>query len=476
MGIYVNNNRFGGYEQRLLDDSNNYREKAKEYYQQGEIEGTLINYLLSSSNLYNYMQIDSLGVTEKSEAEKQMKENISYIVPLQEKLQELKRNRGCDKNDDENDTSDCPQPEDIPDLDFDQISGQEIAKQQIKNGILYPTLYPKLYPYQSKGILFYGPPGTGKTLLAKAFVNELQQEALKCYGKNIKVLLYAPTGGELKGKYVGETEKNIKKYFNCANEQANKCMENSGKDGIKVISVIFLDEIEAIAGDRSADESGMMTNSVNALLQLMDGVKSYPNVIVMAATNYPWSLDAAILRRFDTKIYVTLPTPEDIKVLIKIEVNEYIKKALKIYKNQNQDEETLALESSKALAVKVNSEENSKNSCSDEKGKQSCVGEQDVCCGNNICIKYREGDSGISNDEFFNIFRNKYFPQFNDEELIKIGKMYSGENYLFGGGDVKNACRAVFKMMAKEAMDNRKFKKDSIINPFSIKKEGGEIK
>ena len=355
---------------KLLEDSNNYRQKAKEYYKQGEIEGTLINYLLSSSNLYNYMQIETLQVAEKSEAEKNMKENISYIVPLQEKLQELKRNRGCDQNGDENDTSDCPQPEEIPEIDFDQISGQEIAKQQIKNGILYPTLYPKLYPYQSKGILFYGPPGTGKTLLAKAFVNELQQEAKKCYDKNIKVLLYAPTGGELKGKYVGETEKNIKKYFNCANEQANKCMDNSEKySQLKVISVIFLDEIEAIAGDRSADESGMMTNSVNALLQLMDGVKSYPNVVVMAATNYPWSLDAAILRRFDTKIYVTLPTPEDIKVLIKIEVNLYIKKALKDYENKSF--ESSPSEGDSSVIEKVNSESNSTNSCSNEKGEQS---------------------------------------------------------------------------------------------------------
>ena len=71
----------------------------------------------------------------------------------------------------------------------------------------------------SKGILFWGPPGTGKTMIAKALVNELEKRSNE-ESQNIKILFYGPTGAELKGKYVGETEKNITKYFKCASQQA----------------------------------------------------------------------------------------------------------------------------------------------------------------------------------------------------------------------------------------------------------------
>jgi SpoVK/Ycf46/Vps4 family AAA+-type ATPase len=76
-------------------------------------------------------------------------------------------------------------------------------------------LYPNLYPKVSKGILIYGPPGTGKTLIVKAAVNQLQARS-----SDVGVLYFTPSPGDLKGKYVGETEKKIEEWFMCASQKA----------------------------------------------------------------------------------------------------------------------------------------------------------------------------------------------------------------------------------------------------------------
>jgi SpoVK/Ycf46/Vps4 family AAA+-type ATPase len=122
----------------------------------------------------------------------------------------------------------------------------------------------------------------------------------------VGVIFFAPTGAELKGKYVGETEKNIVKYFSCAARAACQRMEESYKNGSpkKFISILFIDEFDNVGGDRMEDPSGLMANSVNTILQMMDGVQSFKNVGVIAATNYPWKLDAAILRRFNSQIKI----------------------------------------------------------------------------------------------------------------------------------------------------------------------------
>jgi SpoVK/Ycf46/Vps4 family AAA+-type ATPase len=439
--------------QNIYSQGKEYHNKAEYYRKNGELEGALINYLLSTSNLYNSLQYytqnkDNNAVTI-IEINSILTINIQYIVPLQEKLKQVKKNRNCPE-DDKNEPK-CTDVSTIKrgSIRFDDISGQVSAKEQIKQGILYPLLFPKLYPYLSKGILFYGPPGTGKTLLAKAFANELQALS-KEYNMNVKVLFYAPEGGQLKGKYVGETEKNIEKYFNCASKQAMSCQNDNdalkpahsnpnnpcGFEISKVISVIFLDEIEAIAGDRSRDTSGLMTNSVNALLQKMDGVNSLSNVVVMAATNYPWSLDDAILRRFDTKIYITLPTRTDIINLIKIDIAKYIKKILfydkPAVKPKSKDE------------FSMDEGECNVNKCPEK-----------TCCGG-VCLHSDSSETtDINNEDIFNFYRKRYFPSLNDAQLQNIADLYVKNN--FSGGDVSNALKAVFRDMGKLAFDQSKW-------------------
>ncbi|AMQ10962.1 AAA-family ATPase [Brazilian marseillevirus] len=191
---------------------------------------------------------------------------------------------------------------------FDSVIGLERPKKELQDGLINTLKYPKLYGDPTKGILLYGPPGTGKTNIVRASINELSSSG------NIRILFYAPSASQLKGKYFGESEKMITSMFTCASKEAcslsKQLNSDASKESTDVLSVIFLDEFDSIAGNRSDDKFAATT--VNALLQVMDGIVSYPNVAMIAATNYPWNLDPAVLRRFTTSILVDLPSKEDI--------------------------------------------------------------------------------------------------------------------------------------------------------------------
>ena len=159
----------------LKENGAMFKKKADYYMSRGELEGSLINYLLAGNCFHTLIESGS------SDYKGDLTTCMRYIVPLQEKLQQIKRDRGCPKDEEKTKIS-CT---DVKRTDnklkecftFDKLAGQTEAKEQIKNGIIMPILYPRLYPHSSKGILFYGPPGTGKTLLATSFVNELQMQA-----------------------------------------------------------------------------------------------------------------------------------------------------------------------------------------------------------------------------------------------------------------------------------------------------------
>jgi len=203
-------------------------------------------------------------------------------------------------------------------LFYSDVIGLKSEKKTIDSSLIYPLIYPNLYPKSAKGILIYGPPGTGKTYLVKAAVNELQKKDPK-----VGVLFFAPSPGDLKGKYVGETEKRIEEIFVCASKAACK-HEKGCPDNKKYISIIFMDEMDAIAPDRDTDTTGLAVNSVNTLLQMMDGIKSKSNVCVVAATNYPWNLDGALLRRFDSQLLINIPSQYDLKELLNMYMNKHI--------------------------------------------------------------------------------------------------------------------------------------------------------
>lgn len=202
----------------------------------------------------------------------------------------------------------CPESLKNIKLRFDDIAGIQPVKDQMRVNYIYPFLYRGLFPRLSKGTLLYGPPGTGKSSIAKAATGEIPDS-----------IFFSPSPADIKGKFLGETEKNLRNLFECADKQSMELItvKVGGREEQKEVNVaiIFIDEFEAIGGERSKSEG--LAASVNALLQEMDGVKARPKVSVLAATNYPWCLDAAILRRFTTRILVGLPDPIAIEFLIR---------------------------------------------------------------------------------------------------------------------------------------------------------------
>ena len=180
-----------------------------------------------------------------------------------------------------------------PGIKFGDIAGLETVKENIKEAIVYPFKYPGEYRYfgvkPGGGILLYGPPGCGKTMLAAAAAAECDAAFI-----NLKV-------SDIKDKYVGESEKNIKEVFTVARSYER--------------AILFFDEIDSLAGERSASREGHERSLVSELLAQMDGLEAKDTVrkyLVLAATNRPWDVDIALRRpgRFDTTVFVPHPDVE----------------------------------------------------------------------------------------------------------------------------------------------------------------------
>ncbi|XP_052698276.1 katanin p60 ATPase-containing subunit A-like 2 isoform X2 [Crassostrea angulata] len=186
-----------------------------------------------------------------------------------------------------------------PNVKWDDIIGLEEAKRLSKEAVVYPIKYPQLFkgilsPW--KGLLLYGPPGTGKTLLAKAIATECQ------------TTFFNISASSIVSKWRGDSEKLVRVLFEMARFYAP--------------STIFLDELEAIMSQRgsqggSGEHEGSRRMKTELLVQ-MDGLsKTDDLVFLLAASNLPWELDQAMLRRLEKRIIVDLPTYEARKAMFK---------------------------------------------------------------------------------------------------------------------------------------------------------------
>ena len=177
-----------------------------------------------------------------------------------------------------------------PNVRWEEVIGVDDAKNALRESIVYPTKRPDLFPLGwPKGLLLYGPPGCGKTILAAAIASELD-------GYFINV-----DAASMMSKWLGEAEKNVSKLFNMARDYAEK-------EGKPVI--LFVDEVDSLLGARNSEIGGEVRVR-NQFLTEMDGVNDKGKnlkMYVIGATNKPWSLDWPFLRRFQKRIYVTLPT------------------------------------------------------------------------------------------------------------------------------------------------------------------------
>jgi len=175
-----------------------------------------------------------------------------------------------------------------PDVKWDDIADLIDAKRAIEESIIYPSRRPDLFPLGwPRGILFYGPPGCGKTLLAAAMATE------------IDATFYCIDSPSIVSKWLGESERNVAKLFQEA--------RNTAKEGKPVI--MFIDEVDSMMGIRSHEVGGEV-RARNQFLKEMDGIsdkKKQSSVYVIGATNKPWDLDEAFIRRFQKRIYVPPP-------------------------------------------------------------------------------------------------------------------------------------------------------------------------
>ncbi|XP_051269034.1 katanin p60 ATPase-containing subunit A-like 2 isoform X2 [Dicentrarchus labrax] len=176
-----------------------------------------------------------------------------------------------------------------PNVRWEDIIGLEDAKRLVKEAVVYPIKYPQLFtgilsPW--KGLLLYGPPGTGKTLLAKAVATEC------------KTTFFNISASSIVSKWRGDSEKLVRVLFELARYHAP--------------STIFLDELESVMSQRGNSIGGEHEGSrrmKTELLVQMDGLaKSEDLVFVLAASNLPWELDHAMLRRLEKRILVSLPS------------------------------------------------------------------------------------------------------------------------------------------------------------------------
>jgi len=185
-----------------------------------------------------------------------------------------------------------------PRVSYEDIGGLKDELERVKEMIQLPIKHPKIFNRLGidppKGVLLHGPPGTGKTLIAKAVANES--------GANF----YTINGPEIMSKFYGQSEENLRKIFDEAEKNAP--------------SIVFIDEIDAIAGKRSETHGEVEKRVVSQLLTLMDGLKGRGKLIVIGATNIPDSLDPALRRpgRFDREIRIDAPDRDGRKEIIQI--------------------------------------------------------------------------------------------------------------------------------------------------------------
>ena len=190
-------------------------------------------------------------------------------------------------------------------ITFNDIAGLEQAKQAFKEKVVLPFEHPELFERFGKkaggGILLYGLPGTGKTMFAEAAANEADALfiPIKC--------------SDIKSKWYGESEKKVKEIF----QKARKAKK----------AILFFDEFEAIGAKRTDDDNNGNNDLVPQILAEMQGVgtsSSDSTIVVIAATNKPWSIDSAFMRpgRFDEKIYIPLPDYEARRRLFELQLSK----------------------------------------------------------------------------------------------------------------------------------------------------------
>ncbi|MFQ5653138.1 MAG: ATP-binding protein [Planctomycetota bacterium] len=270
-----------------------YRKEGIDAHRRGDPDRARFNLLKAAEHLYSVAnRSDGRIKEERTRRAGELLSMARDLSVLDARRRTGPRDRPAREGDDDGDPGggDRFRIAERPDVTFEQIAGLEDVKEEIRLKIIYPFLHRDRAEHYGirpgGGILLYGPPGTGKTLLACAVAGE------------VECAFFTVKPSEILSKWVGDAEKNLAGLFDAARADAP--------------SVIFIDEVDALAPKRSESRSSVMARLVPQILAELEGFsgKTEP-VLFIGATNEPWSLDPAILRpgRFDEMIYVGLPDP-----------------------------------------------------------------------------------------------------------------------------------------------------------------------
>ena len=267
------------------DDAVKFYKKAKT---------SLESLLKFDENKYNHPVYEQ----KKQEIEKKLEE-------LESKKKKVANKEGGGSGEDDEDAKLKEQLQgtlvtEMPNVSWDDVAGLENAKRALKEAVILPIQYPQLFEGKRqpwKGILLYGPPGTGKSYLAKAAATET------------KGRFFSVSAANIVSKFMGESERLIKALFELARK--NKP------------AVIFIDEIDSVLSARSEGENEATRRLKTEFLIQMQGVgKDDKGILVLGATNIPWGLDPAVRRRFQKKIYISLPEAKARKVMFKLNLGD----------------------------------------------------------------------------------------------------------------------------------------------------------
>ncbi len=259
-----------------------------------------IESLLQLVQLYPEYGLNKVYVQRAIAYQERIKALQGAVSPVEMRMES---NNGGDGDDTAIGGKEKPNPELVvtekPEVNWEEVVGLDTAKKAVKEAIVYPVQRPDLFPLGwPRGILLFGPPGCGKTLLAAAVATEIDAN------------FYSIDAASIMSKWLGEAEQNVSKLFGSARK--------SSKEG--KAAIVFVDELDSLMGAHS-NEVGGEIRVRNQFLKEMDGIVDKGkklHVYVIGATNKPWDLDWAFIRRFQKRILVPLPDHHTRLMMLKL--------------------------------------------------------------------------------------------------------------------------------------------------------------
>ena len=271
------------------DDSNNHKEAYRLYLQSAKI-------LLELTKFTENPQLSKIYENRAKEYIGRAK-TLNKLIKTQIPNKSSKNPSSSEENSEYDKVLESSIVSETPDLTLDDVAGLEDVKRSLREAIVLPLKRPDLFTGSRqpwRGILLHGPPGCGKTMIAKATAGD------------IKATFFNISAAVLVSKWLGESEKLVKRLYELAKE--------------KQPSIIFIDEVDSLTQSRSENENDAMRRVKTQLLSSMEGISSNKDdrVVTIGATNVPWEIDSAFRRRFQRRIYVPLPDEKARKIIFEI--------------------------------------------------------------------------------------------------------------------------------------------------------------